>query len=99
MGSQRWGGGGKLSKTQAANELAKYQGGLFPAPEADLAWQVRAWGSWVLQQSRKDLERFYPSIDGGAIAPMPPIMRPHWTFFSRITLSLDVRQDSQLHRA
>ena len=35
----------------------------------------------------------------GAIAPMPPIMRPHWTFFSRITLSLDVRQDSQLHRA
>ena len=38
--------------------------GLFPPPEADLAWHVRAWGWWVLQQARKDLERFYPTIDG-----------------------------------
>lgn len=28
--------------------------------EADLAWQVRAWGSWVLAQARKELARFYP---------------------------------------
>src|SRR5712692_4991530 len=32
--------------------------------EADLAWHVRAWGWWVLQQARSDLERFYPTVDG-----------------------------------
>jgi len=32
--------------------------------EADLAWHVRAWGWWVLQQAKKDLERFYPTVDG-----------------------------------
>ena len=32
--------------------------------EADLAWHVRAWGWWVLQQAKSDLERFYPTIDG-----------------------------------
>src|SRR3954452_7456681 len=57
-------GTGKLGKKQAEKELAKYQRGLFPPPEADLAWHVRAWGWWVLQQARKDLERFYPTIDG-----------------------------------
>lgn len=33
-------------------------------PEADLAWHVRAWGHWVLQRAKADLERFYPTIDG-----------------------------------
>src|SRR6266849_6711185 len=32
--------------------------------EADLAWHVRAWGWWVLQQARADLEHFYPTVDG-----------------------------------
>lgn len=32
--------------------------------EADLAWHVRAWGWWVLQKAKADLERFYPVIDG-----------------------------------
>lgn len=32
--------------------------------EADLAWHVRAWGWWVLQQAKTDLERFYPMVDG-----------------------------------
>src|SRR5207248_9196321 len=32
--------------------------------EADLAWHVRAWGWWVLQQARADLARFYPTVDG-----------------------------------
>ncbi|HXR66759.1 MAG TPA: hypothetical protein VN729_12580, partial [Ktedonobacteraceae bacterium] len=32
--------------------------------EADLSWHVRAWGWWVLQQAKADLERFYPVIDG-----------------------------------
>lgn len=31
---------------------------------ADLAWHVRAWGWWVLQRARADLERFYPTVDG-----------------------------------
>ncbi|MBN1139303.1 MAG: DUF1156 domain-containing protein, partial [Anaerolineae bacterium] len=32
--------------------------------EADLAWHVRVWGWWVLQRTRADLERFYPTVDG-----------------------------------
>ncbi|MBI4317405.1 MAG: DUF1156 domain-containing protein [Chloroflexi bacterium] len=32
--------------------------------EADLAWHVRAWGRWVLEGARTDLERFYPVVDG-----------------------------------
>jgi adenine-specific DNA methylase len=32
--------------------------------EADLAWHVRAWGWWVLQQAKADLARFYPTIEG-----------------------------------
>ena len=32
--------------------------------EADLAWHGRAWGWWVLQQAKTDLERFYPTVDG-----------------------------------
>lgn len=30
-------------------------------PEADLAWQVRAWGKWVLNGARQDLAKFYPT--------------------------------------
>lgn len=29
--------------------------------EADLAWHVRAWGLWVLNQARKDLANSYPT--------------------------------------
>src|SRR5437867_39370 len=32
--------------------------------EADLAWHVRAWGWWVLQKAKADLEQFYPVVDG-----------------------------------
>ncbi len=28
--------------------------------QADLAWHVRAWGQWVLDQARRELARFYP---------------------------------------
>lgn len=55
---------GKLTKAQVRKRLAANQLTLFPPPDADLAWHVRAWGWWVLQQARKDLERFYPTIDG-----------------------------------
>ena len=30
-------------------------------PKADLAWQVRAWGRWVLNQARKELAAYYPT--------------------------------------
>ena len=29
-------------------------------PKADLAWHVRAWGRWVLNQARKELAEYYP---------------------------------------
>jgi hypothetical protein len=32
-----------------------------PLLEADLAWQVRAWGQWVLAQARKKLAHRYPT--------------------------------------
>jgi putative DNA methylase len=32
-----------------------------PLLEADLAWQVRAWGRWVLAEARKRLARRYPT--------------------------------------
>lgn len=32
--------------------------------DADLSWHVRAWGLWVLERARRDLERFYPTVDG-----------------------------------
>jgi adenine-specific DNA methylase len=31
------------------------------APEADLAWHVRAWGKWVLDRARRNLAKFYPT--------------------------------------
>lgn len=32
-----------------------------PAPAADLAWHVRAWGRWVLARARRELAMFYPT--------------------------------------
>ena len=32
-------------------------------PMADLAWHIRAWGWWVLEQVKKDLEEYYPVIE------------------------------------
>ncbi|MCC6545648.1 DUF1156 domain-containing protein [Candidatus Sumerlaeota bacterium] len=31
------------------------------APRADLAWHVRAWGRWVLNEARKELAPYYPT--------------------------------------
>lgn len=31
------------------------------APEADLAWHVRAWGKWVLDRARRELANLYPT--------------------------------------
>ena len=32
-----------------------------PLLDADLAWQVRAWGRWVLAQARREFARYYPT--------------------------------------
>ncbi len=40
------------------------------APEADLAWHVRAWGKWVLDRARRDLAKLYPTYaDFEALKP------------------------------
>ena len=39
---------------------------------ADLAWQVRAWGRWVLAKARKDLAKYYPTY--AAFEPLTPGM-------------------------
>ena len=47
-------GTGKLSKKQVEEGARRStRRGLFPPPEADLAWHVRAWGWWVLQEARR----------------------------------------------
>ena len=38
-----------------------YLGQEEPVFEADLAWQVRAWGRWVLARARKQLAAYYPT--------------------------------------
>jgi putative DNA methylase len=57
-------GTGKLTKKQLERNLDAVQQRLFPPPDVDLAWHVRAWGFWVLQKAKADLERFYPIVDG-----------------------------------
>src|SRR5712691_6954238 len=57
-------GTGKLTKKQLERNLQAVQANLFPPPDVDLAWHVRAWGWWVLQRAKVDLERFYPVVDG-----------------------------------
>src|SRR5437867_3686317 len=57
-------GTGKLTKKQLERNLQAVQANLFPPPDVDLAWHVRAWGWWVLQRAKVDLERFYPVVNG-----------------------------------
>jgi putative DNA methylase len=54
-GNGRKGRGKKPEATQPS---------MLETPEADLSWHVRAWGHWVLERARRDLERFYPTVDG-----------------------------------
>jgi adenine-specific DNA methylase len=55
-------GTGKLTKKQLERNLAAVQQRLFPAPDVDLAWHVRAWGWWVLQRAKADLAKYYPVV-------------------------------------
>src|SRR5438034_1598703 len=47
------------NKIEGTGGLLEQEG--LPAPEADLAWHVRAWGKWVLNRARRDLAQFYPT--------------------------------------
>jgi adenine-specific DNA methylase len=42
--------------------------------DADLAWQVRAWGRWILDRARRDLARFYPTY--AELEPVKKNLRP-----------------------
>ncbi|HQI82914.1 MAG TPA: DUF1156 domain-containing protein, partial [Deltaproteobacteria bacterium] len=60
---QYYKGTGKLTKKQLQERLANLRLEIGEAPPADLAWHVRAWGWWVLQRAKADLEQFYPVVD------------------------------------
>jgi putative DNA methylase len=45
---------------EGGTQFSMHFGGAKDDLEADLAWQVRAWGQWVLERARRDLARFYP---------------------------------------
>ena len=55
----------KKTKQQLDEEKDMFPGFVKPdsgrAPKADLAWHVRAWGRWVLNEARKELADFYPT--------------------------------------
>lgn len=56
---------GRTKQTKQQKE--KPQPGLWDKPDsgripkADLAWHVRAWGKWVINQARRELAPFYPT--------------------------------------
>jgi adenine-specific DNA methylase len=53
---------GLLEEEEAGQQT--FPGMLVRIPvEANLAWHVRAWGWWVLQQARSELTPFYPVVD------------------------------------
>ncbi len=54
----------KLTKKQLERNLHAVQTNIFPAQDVDPSWHVRAWGWWVLEQAKRELERFYPVVDG-----------------------------------
>jgi len=64
MASFRKASGGPATKTSRGATRSLQTSMDATAPEADLAWHVRAWGWWVLQRAKADLERYYPVIDG-----------------------------------
>ena len=55
------GTGRNLTQSQADAVFDAMQEGDISVPEADLAWHVRAWGKWVLNEARKELAAFYPT--------------------------------------
>jgi putative DNA methylase len=58
---------GRTKKTKKQISCEEKQPGFWDkpdsgrAPKADLAWHVRAWGRWVLNEARRELAPFYPT--------------------------------------
>lgn len=56
-------GTSKLTKKQLDTSLLAVQQRMFPIPDVDLSWHVRAWGWWVMERAQADLKPFYPVIN------------------------------------
>ncbi len=52
-----------LTKSRLAAKMEEARKGLFPLPDLGLAWHVRAWGQWVVDQAASDLDPFYSTTD------------------------------------
>jgi adenine-specific DNA methylase len=51
----------KQLKEQETNLFEVHKAENDRVPKADLAWHVRAWGQWVLDNARRELAKFYPT--------------------------------------
>lgn len=51
----------KQLKEQETNLFEVHKAENDRIPKADLAWHVRAWGQWVLDNARRELAKFYPT--------------------------------------
>ena len=58
----------KLTKKQLERNLQAVQERLFPPPEVDLSWHIRAWGHWIHKKAKDSLDHFYPEVDGAPTA-------------------------------
>jgi adenine-specific DNA methylase len=56
--------------------------------DADLAWHVRAWGEWVLDRTRRDLARFYPTY-----ADFEPLKKSDQPYEARPMQLVPARED------
>ena len=58
---------GRTKKTEAQKKKEEAEPSFFDMedtgriPKANLAWHVRAWGRWVLNQARRELAEYYPT--------------------------------------
>ena len=66
----------RLGHGQSETQL-EFLGHEDPIFEADLAWQVRAWGRWVLARARKQLAPYYPTY--AECVPVGARRRRRWT--------------------
>ena len=58
---ERFGHGNGEVQLDALPQSESPSGSSDPIIEADLAWQVRAWGRWVLARARRELATYYPT--------------------------------------
>lgn len=78
---------GRTKQTKQQKE--KPQPGLWDKPDsgripkADLAWHVRAWGKWVLNEARCELAIYYPTY-----ADFEPLDRNHPKLFEKLPMQL-----------